>query len=196
MSAADVSRFRRTCLVSDPPRRPQNIGPSVTKEHWLVEQSGMLWGQFSETLTGWIPHKGMLFGETGRAPAANMKGLYAFWDAIRIEQMAMCGWWNTTSAGCPARTSDPENVPLTSFACAACGEGGRSAAMFVIASFAPAPLNVTLAADWARLGFDAERVELSVPAVAGVQGPAMTVARGAALAVPPSAGHLIVAQRK
>ena len=29
-----------------------DLGPSVSKEHWLIEQSGVLWGQFSEMLAG------------------------------------------------------------------------------------------------------------------------------------------------
>lgn len=168
-----------------------NVGPSVTKEHWLIEQSGMLWGQFSETLSGgWIPHKGMLFGETGRAPAANMIGMYAFWDAVNISEMEMCGWWNTTAQGCPARTTNSGVVPLTSYWCGSCGAGGKPAAVLAMASFAHLPVNVSLEVDWARMGFAAATVKLSAPAISGVQAN-VTIAVGQEIAVPAQLGWLI-----
>lgn len=54
-----------------------NYGPSASKEHWLVEQSGLLFGVFAEMLGSGQPWKGMLFGETARAPMVNNKALYS-----------------------------------------------------------------------------------------------------------------------
>ena len=82
-----------------------NLSPSATKEHWFVEQSGIPFGSFSEMLSGPNLWKGMLFLETGRAPAVNMKALYAAWDANNLAEMQICGWWNTSAVGCPAKTS-------------------------------------------------------------------------------------------
>jgi hypothetical protein len=165
-----------------------NTGPSVSKEHWLVEQSGVLFGMFSEMLAGPNLWKGMLFLETGRAPAMNMAPLYKVWDDNHLEEMSICGWWNSSDSGCQATTSDTETVPLTVYHCDDCGDGGGPAALFAIASFATSGVtNVTISADWARLGFRANgsivdsagRVELVAPAIAGFQ-----VARRFALGEP------------
>lgn len=160
-----------------------NTGPGVSKEHWLVEQSGVLFGMFSEMLAGPNLWKGMLFLETGRAPAVNMAPLYKVWDDHHLERMSICGWWNSSDSGCQATTSDTETVPLTVYHCEDCGGGGKPAALFAIASFAQSGVtNVTISADWARLGFQANGVglvELQAPAIAGFQ-----VARTFALSEP------------
>ena len=172
-----------------------DLGPSMTKEHWLIEQSGVLFGQFSEMLAGPNLWKGMLFGETGRAPAVNMKPLYQLWDAVHIEEMELCGWWNTSVAGCPAHTSDAELVPLTSYYCSRCGSDGRPTAMFAIASFATTAVNVSLSIDWARLGILEAASVLSAPAVAGFQ-EARIFEPDEAVTVVPSQGWLLVVVNK
>ena len=171
-----------------------DLGPSMSKEHWLIEQSGVLWGQFSEMLAGPVNlWKGMLFGETGRAPMVNMKPLYQLWDAVHIEEMELCGWWNTSARGCPAQTSAVELVPLTSYHCSHCqsAKAGGPAAMFAIASFAPSAVNVTLSIDWERLGFEEAASVLSAPAVAGFQA-ARVFQPNDKVTVLPSQGILLV----
>ena len=201
-----------------------NTGPSVSKEHWLVEQSGVLFGMFSEMLAGPNLWKGMLFLETGRAPAVNMAPLYAVWDDNHLGEMSICGWWNSSESGCQATTSDPETVPLTVYHCDDCGErggggkgrrgGGGPAALFAIASFAPGGVsNVTISADWARLGFRTNgngssssandddgagaesSVELQAPAIAGFQA-ARTFAIDEAIPVTAAQGWLLVAVQR
>jgi hypothetical protein len=172
-----------------------DLGPAVSKEHWLIEQSGILWGQFSEMLAGPNPYKGMLFGETGRAPLVNMKALYELWDMVHIDDMCICGWWNTSALGCPAHTSDTERVPLTTYHCPRCGQSGGPAALLSLASFAPVKLNVSLNINWPRLGFDASESVLTAPAVAGLQ-PLRTFQLDEAIPVAPSQGWLLVVTAK
>ena len=175
-----------------------DTGPSVSKEHWLVEQSGVVFGMFSEMLNGPNLWKGMLFLETGRAPAVNMKPLYAVWDANNLAEMEICGWWNTTEAGCfGAATSEPEAVPLTVYRCAHCSatKSNGPAALLAIASFAMGPTNVTVTADWTALGFEPGKVELQAPAIAGFQ-VARTFEIGQAILVAEAQGWLLVVAEK
>ena len=51
-----------------------------------VVLSGVLFGMFSEMLAGPNLWKGMLFLETGRAPAVNMAPLYKVWDDHHLER--------------------------------------------------------------------------------------------------------------
>ena len=147
-----------------------NTGPSVSKEHWLVEQSGVLFGMFSEMLAGPNLWKGALFGETGRAPAVNMKPLYAMWDSVNLPSMTICGWWNTTKpVACHAHTSDKERVPLTTYSCPDCSASHGPAAVFAIASFATTPVNVSIVANWTALGFDIDSVRLHAPEIENFQ---------------------------
>ena len=137
----------------------------------------------------------MLFGETGRAPAVNMKPLYELWDRVHIEEMTICGWWNTSMLGCPAHTSDMELVPLTTYHCDTCGESGGPAAMFSVASFATNIVNVTLIIDWERLGLNSSESVLTAPAVAGFQA-SRVFEPGAAVPVVPSQGWLLVVMKQ
>jgi hypothetical protein len=105
--------------------------------------------------------------------------------------MEICGWWNTTRVGCPARSTNPTLVPLTSYWCRSCGDDGTPVAVFAIANYGGA-VNVSLDVDWAALELDARTVKLSVPLIAGVQ-KHMTLAVGQEILVPADLGWLVVA---
>ena len=70
-------------------------------------------------------------------------------------------------------------------------------AVFAIASFAPAAVNVSLVVDWAALGLDPAATSLQAPAIAGYQPAHQFAGLGAEVEVEvaPSRGWLIVAKR-
>jgi len=171
-----------------------SYGPATSKEHWLIEQSGILFGMYSEMLGGGgNPWKGMLFGETTRAPTQNNLPLYEFWDSVGFTRgLSICGWWQV---GCPARTSLSAQVPLTTYSCASCGDGGKPIAVFALASFSEsAPVNVSLAVNWSQLNLNPNELVLDAPGIAGLQA-ATSFQTDGVVTVQPEKGWLLVARK-
>jgi len=64
-----------------------------------------------------------------------------------------------------------------------------------LASWAPAPVNVTLDVDWARLGLDPARVTITAPPVERFQ-EAASFRPGQAIPVAPGRGWLLVLEER
>ncbi len=129
-------------------------------DYWLIEVSGLPFGQTSEMLnnaTGGNAYRGMLYGMGGRQ-LKNINALYAFWDQCRIHDTDMIGYWDKT---CPVKT-DNKDVLATVYR-----KAGRS--LISLGSWAQSDVDVALTVDWKDLGLDAAKVKLTAPEIDGFQ---------------------------
>ena len=174
---------------------------------WLIEMSGLAFGMFSDMMGRGNPWKGMLFGSTGRFGCTNPSPMWRAWDALRINQTDMVGFWeprppvtllteadaggpgraNRTSKRARRRLSD-ESFLVTSFV----APGMRT--IVALAHWDQrVPLRpVWLQPKWAKLQLDPKRVRrVRAPDIEGFQ------TRGEwrldePIAVPPARGLLLV----
>ncbi len=152
-------------------------------DFWLVEVSGIPFGLMGEMLQdGGNPWRGMLYGMTNRLPwnaQSDPRPIWKAWDAFGMQGSRMIGYWVPDS---PVKTDRPE-VPATVYL-----QPGR--ALVSVASWAPDPVDVHLAIDWARLGLDPATATIEATAIAGFQEP-RTFEVGEAIPVEPGKGWLL-----
>ncbi len=153
-------------------------------DYWLVEISGIPFGLMGEMLQdNGNPWRGMVFGMTGRLPwAGDPRPLWHAWDAFGIADSRMIGFWVDTR---PVKT-DHSDVLATSYV-----KNGKT--MVAVASWATSRVDVTLSIDWAALGLDVSRAQISAPAIENFQ-EARTFAPSQAIPVDPGKGWLLVIQ--
>ncbi|HEX7048815.1 MAG TPA: glycoside hydrolase domain-containing protein, partial [Longimicrobiales bacterium] len=150
--------------------------------YWLVELSGIPFGLMGEMLQdGGNPWRGMVFGMTARLPwSGDPRPLWRFWDAFGMQQTRMIGYWVPSN---PVRTGR-DDVLATVYQ-------GEGRALIALASWAAAPVDVTLDIDWETLGIDPAKATITAPAIEGFQA-AATFAPGEAVPVAPGKGWLLV----
>ena len=153
-------------------------------DFWLTEVSGIPFGLMGEMLQdGGNPWRGMVFGMTNRMPwsaNADPRPLWKLWDAFGIKGSTMLGWW---APSVPVKTGR-DDVKATVFR-----RNGR--AMVAVASWATAPVTVTLDVNWKALGIDATRAAFEVPAVKGLQ-EARTLKPGDGMTLAPGKGIILI----
>ncbi len=157
-------------------------------DFWLVEVSGIPFGLMGEMLQdGGNPWRGLLFGMTNRQPydGHDPSPIWRLWDAFRIQESEMIGWW---VPGGPVGTGRRDVLATTWQA------EGR--ALLALASWAETPVEIRLEVDWSALGLDPRTVEVTAPAVAGLQEAARLELRGGAitLTLEPGGGMILQLQ--
>jgi hypothetical protein len=142
-----------------------NKGPA----YWMVEVSSMVHGLTGDRLGGATPsddYKGMLWGMAQRNSAA-APGLWALWDAARLNETTQIGWWEDDAAINLTYTCTGAAPPYHTSILASVYTAFQSHALVSIASFCPTDESVTLVIDWDALGLDPASVTVSAPVVAG-----------------------------
>ncbi len=152
-------------------------------DYWMTEMSGIPFGLMGEMLQdGGNPWRGMVFGMTSRLPwAGDPRPLWKAWDEFGIVGSEMVGWW----ADPPVKTGR-EDVLATTYL----RKPGGSA-MIALASWAPGPVDVTLAIDWKRLGLDPRTARIVAPEIEKFQ-PAAEFRPGEPIRVEPAKGWLLI----
>ena len=138
-------------------------------DYWLIRMSGLNFGIFADMLGGDTfvnPWRGMVFGQTSRAPQAHPQPMWALWDSFGIEGSDMIGWWQ------------PE-APVRIVAANGSAAVGLYATSYVIpskrtlvavASWANETAEFKLDVDWAVLRLDHAKVtQISAPSIVGMQ---------------------------
>jgi len=155
-------------------------------DYWLVEVSGIPFGLMGEMLQdGGNPWRGMLYGMTARLPwSGNPAPLWAFWDALGIQEARMIGYW---VPGNPVSTDHPL-IPVTVYA-------KKDKALISLASWEEEDTSCRLRIDWKKLGMNPEKSRLEAPAVEGFQ-PAASFRIGESIPVKKGRGWLLVLSKE
>ena len=129
-------------------------------DYWLVEISGIPFGLFGEMLqdngNAW---RGMLYGMTARYyQGADPKHIWKIWDDFGIQDAEMIGYWVPT---CPVKT-DHEGILATVYR-------KTDRTLISIASWAKESSACRLIIDWAALGMNPDKAQLSAPEIPGFQ---------------------------
>ncbi|PWS26984.1 hypothetical protein DHW03_13270 [Pedobacter yonginense] len=127
-------------------------------DFFLTEVSGVPFGLMGEMLQDngnqW---RGLIYGMTSRLgwnPGSDPKPLWKVWDAFGMKGSSMIGYWSDNS---PAKTDNPK-ILATVYK-----KPGK--ALIAIASWAENDTVVNLTLDWNKLGLDASKAKISVPAI-------------------------------
>jgi len=151
-------------------------------DHWLIEVSGIPYGLTGQMLNGGgNPWRGMVYGITNRLPwAGDPSHLWKFWDAYRIQEKQMIGYWDRhTPVTC---ANDSLRVTLYK---------GRNESILAVANWARTPQTGTIAIDWAKLGYDPAKCIVTIPPIQDFQEyQHLDLLRS--LTVPAKQGYLIV----
>jgi hypothetical protein len=133
----------------------------MSPENWLVEVSGIPFGQMGDMLQGggnrWL---GMLFGMTTRLPwssdkvKADPRPVWKIWDEFQIDDAEMIGFWDDNS---PVSTTNSD-VKATLYK-----KQGKS--LISIGNFSDSSKNISLKIDFEKLGLNADNVKLVAPAI-------------------------------
>ena len=156
-------------------------------DNWLIEVSGIPFGIPGQMLAGggnkW---RGMVYGMTNRLgwTGPSPDPLWKFWDAVRIQDMEMTGYWDERT---PVRCSS-DSVKVTVY---------RDASMTVLAlgNWGNTAQTVTLDLDMRSFGWSRMPASFMVPAIAGFQ-PGSTLSSLRQVVVPGGEGRLIVVDNK
>lgn len=154
-------------------------------DFWLTEVSGIPFGLMGEMLQdGGNPWRGMVYGMTTRLPwAGDPRPIWKVWDDFGIRGSRMIGYWVPDR---PVRTGRSDVLATTYL------KDGK--ALIALASWADAPVDVTLAISWARLGVDPAKARITAPAVRDFQ-QAARFRPGEPIPVAPGRGWLLVVER-
>eukprot|EP01052_Picozoa_sp_SAG31_P008594 SAG31_NODE_437_length_15714_cov_8.527344_3_plen_159_part_00 len=136
------------------------------------------------------PYRGMVFGQTARAPQAHPQHMWALWDSFGIQDSDMVGWWQPEA---PVRISSNGTEDYS--------QHGLYATSYVVptertlvavASWAKSNVSFVLSVSWDTLRLNSTRVStVRAPAITGLQCEA-TWAWGTELTVSPGQGILLV----
>lgn len=162
-------------------------------DYWLIRMSGLNFGLFADMLgdDAFVsPYRGMVFGQTARAPQAHPQRMWMLWDSFGIQDSDMVGWWQEDA---PVKISSNGTEDYT--------QHGVYATSYVIptkrtlvavASWAESNVSFGLVVDWHTLRLNSTHVTtVRAPAIAGLQ-QAATWPWGTNLTVAPGQGILLV----
>lgn len=155
-------------------------------DFFLTEVSGIPFGLMGEMLQGGgNPWRGMVYGMTNRMPwsdNADPSAIWKLWDSFGMNGSQMIGYW---SDNCPVKTDNPA-VLATVYK-------KEHSAMVSIASWADADVDVKLLIDWQKLGMDAAKASITIPAIKNFQDAALMKA-GDSLHISKGKGYLLIIQ--
>ena len=127
-------------------------------DFWLVEMSGIPFGQTDEILDARNIFRGMIYGMLPRLPwSGNPVPMWKLWDSFGMKDAGMFAYWD---ARCPVKTGN-ENLPATVYI-----NGDK--ALVVIANWTDLPQNGEWTVDEKLLGFKPSK--MSLPEIEKTQG--------------------------
>lgn len=150
-------------------------------DHWLVEVSGIPFGVTGQMLNGGgNPWRGMVYAITNRPGwAGDPSQIWKFWDASRIQDMRMIGYWdNTTPVAC---TNDSIRVTLYR---------GENESILAVGNWGSGDQTATISIDWGRLGYDPLECAVSILPIRDYQDAPTTVSLER-LSIPGKKGYLV-----
>jgi len=154
-------------------------------DYWLIEISGIPFGLPGQMLEGGgNPWRGMVYGITKRAgwktdaPSA----IWKFWDEHHIADKIMIGYWEKD---CPVRCSSPF-IKASIFK-------GEDEMIIPIANWTDRDVLVSLDMDWAKLGLDPSKINVSIPEIKGFQADQSSVSLDH-ITIPAKKGFVILAK--
>ena len=130
-------------------------------DHWLVEVSGIPFGLSGQMLEGggnrW---RGMVYGITNRLGwvGPSPSPIWKFWDAFRIRQKEMVGYWDENS---PVQCSS-DSVKVTVYR-------GGDQTILALGNWGKSDQIVTLNIDYGRLGMTRIPATFHIPAIKDFQ---------------------------
>ena len=155
--------------------------------------SGLNFGIFADMLgdDSFVnPYRGMVFGQTARAPQAHPQNIWSLWDEFRIQDSDMIGWWQDEA---PVRIVSNGTTDYT--------QHGVYATSYVV----PANRTLVAVASWAEsnasfvLDVQCDTLRLNSTCVSTVRAPAVAGLQhetiwdwGSHLTVAPGQGILLV----
>jgi len=141
----------------------------MSPANWLVEVSGIPFGLMGDMLHGGgNPWRGMVYGMTVRYPwttegvTCNPRDIWKIWDEFDIASSEMIGYWDKNSE----IKTNHQDVLLTYYL-------HPDILLISIASWAEAPVNIRIKADWESLGFDPDKSKLTAPQIKNFQSKAI-----------------------
>jgi hypothetical protein len=155
-------------------------------DHWLIEVSGIPFGLTGQMLNGGgNPWRGMIYAITNRPGwAGDPSHIWKFWDAFRIREKQMIGYWDSDNP--VTCTNDSLRVTLYK---------GTEESILAVANWGSTDQNGTITIDWGKLGYDPSTCAVTVPPVPEFQD-GQTVASLDRITVPGKKGYLIVLRNK
>ena len=125
-------------------------------DHWLVEISGIPFGNAGQMLGGnrW---RGMVYGITDRAGWTRdsaQRYLWKLWDAVKIQDMEMLGYWDPA---CPAHT-DNDSVKISVFK-------GAKQSLLAIANWTKVDQVCNIKLDAKLMGTDNSKLSFVIPGI-------------------------------
>ncbi|MGS2722618.1 glycoside hydrolase domain-containing protein [Porticoccus sp. GXU_MW_L64] len=131
----------------------------MSKDEWLVEVSGIPFGLMSEMMYKGMPHRGMVFGMTGRLGwKGQPQSMWKLWDHFGMSGSTMISHWDPAT---PVSTGVAD-IPVTVYQ-------KNDKALLALASWSDKTEQVTLKIDWQALGIKPEQATLYAPEISGVQ---------------------------
>jgi len=156
-------------------------------DHWLIEVSGIPFGLSGQMLEGGgNPWRGMVYGITTRAgwtinPPTE---IWKFWDAHKLIDKKMIGYWDKESP-----------VTCASAMVKATVYKSVDEVIISVANWTPQDITTTINIDWAKLGIDPTKYDISIPAIKDFQTEQQKVSLNN-LIIPGKQGYLIVLKKK
>jgi hypothetical protein len=156
-------------------------------DHWLIEVSGIPFGLPGQMLEGGgNPWRGMVYGITNRAGwTKNIPDyLWKFFDEYRFSEREMIGYWDKN---CPVTCSNPL-VKASVYK-------NAGDVIIAVANWTEKDQDISMAIDWAKLGTDPKKSEISIPELKDFQAKQMTVSLDK-ITIPGEKGYLILLKNK
>ncbi len=156
-------------------------------DHWLIEVSGIPFGLPGQMLEGGgNPWRGMVYGITTRAGWTSNPPteIWKFWDEYKIKDKIMIGYWEKE---CPVTCSNPM-IKASVYKSA-------DEVIIPVANWTEQDQEVSIAIDWAKLGMDKTKYEISIPEIKDFQQEQKTVSLDK-LTIPGKKGYLLLLKQK
>lgn len=156
-------------------------------DYWLVEISGIPFGLPSQMLQdGGNPWRGMVYGITTRAgwTINPPNEIWKFWDEHKIKNKTMIGYWEKD---CPVTCNDT-TIKASVYK-------GADEIIIAVANWTDQDKEGSLTIDWARLGLDPAKYQISIPAIKDFQ-QSQAQASPDKINIPARKGYLIVLKQK
>ncbi len=159
--------------------------------NWIVESSGIPFGHTGDMLhAGGNPWLGMQYGMTVRYPwytegvTCDPRAVWQIWDDFNIADSEMIGFWESDVR---VRT-DNDNVKVTVYR-------HSDRALLSIGNYSDDKAKITLDIDWKALEMNADKAQLTAPAIDHFQ-KAQSWQPTDAITIEPRRGFLIYVEEK
>lgn len=155
---------------------------ALDPDEWFVTFSGIPMGVMSEMLNGGGNRfLGMVYGTTARNGYSkfNPGPVWALQDEFGISDARMVGYWSEQ----PVVTCSNSQVKATAYV-------KEGAVLISLGNFADSEQTTTISLDWAALGLDASKVQITLPAVKDFQDSG-SVQEGQSITIPAKEGLLL-----